>query len=182
MAGTYTKLYYHIVFSTKNRQRFIDETIDDELHKYICGIIRGFGGQAIEVNGTADHIHILAIIPPTISISDALRTIKANSSKWVHETTPALAAFAWQDGYSTFTVSASQVEPVRQYIRDQKSHHSERDFKSELLALLQKHGVDYGRAAPLGLIALSPLRGLSSDTARSPGVYTPGYVISPLRG
>lgn len=143
MAGTYTKLYYHIVFSTKNRQRFVSNSIENELHKYVCGIIRGFGGQAIEVNGTTDHIHILAIVPPTVSISDALRTIKANSSKWVHDTTPTLATFGWQDGYSAFTVSESQVESARQYIRDQKTHHRERDYKAELLALLQKHGVEY---------------------------------------
>jgi putative transposase len=143
MAGTYTKLYYHVVFSTKHRKRFITDQLEDELHKYICGIIRGIGGQAIEVNGTPDHVHILATIPPTVSISDALRTIKANSSKWVHETAPNVAAFAWQDGYSAFTVSASQIEAVRQYIRDQKDHHCERDFKAELLALLQKHGIEY---------------------------------------
>jgi REP element-mobilizing transposase RayT len=143
MAGTYTKLYYHIVFSTKNRQRFITDSIEGELHKYVCGIIRGFGGRAIEVNGTADHVHILAILPPAISISDALRTIKANSSKWVHDTSRVLAAFGWQDGYAAFTVSASQVESVRQYIRNQKVHHQERDYKSELLALLEKHGVEH---------------------------------------
>lgn len=143
MAGTYTKLYYHIVFSIKNRQRFITESIEGELHKYISGIIRGIEGSCIEINGTDDHIHILTILPPKIAISDALRTIKANSSKWLHETYPALAKFAWQDGYSAFSVSTSQVEPIRQYIRDQKNHHRETDFKVELLALLHKHGVEY---------------------------------------
>ena len=143
MAGTYTKLYYHIVFSTKNRQPFISPAIEDELYKYICGIIRNFGGSGIEINGAADHIHILAIIPPKLSLSETLRTIKANSSKWLHETKPECAEFAWQDGYAAFTVSASQVEGVRQYIRDQKKHHRERDYKAELLALLEKHGVEY---------------------------------------
>jgi REP element-mobilizing transposase RayT len=143
MAGTYTKLYYHIVFSTKNRQRYITDAIEDELHKYICGIVRNIDGSGIEINGASDHIHILAIIPPKISISDALRTIKANSSGWLHETKPECARFAWQDGYAAFTVSASNVESVRAYIRDQKTHHCERDYKSELLALLNKHGVEY---------------------------------------
>ncbi len=143
MAGTYTKLYYHIVFSTKIRQRFITESIEEELHKYISGIIRGIEGSCIEINGMPDHVHILAILPPKIAISDALRTIKANSSKWLHETNLTLSKFAWQDGYSAFTVSASQVELVRQYIRDQKAHHAERDFKAELLSLLEKHEVEY---------------------------------------
>ena len=142
MAGMYTKLYYHIVFSTKNRQRFII-SIEDELHKYISGILRGIEGSCIEINGAPDHVHMLAILPPKIAVSDALREIKANSSKWVHETKPELAQFGWQDGYSAFTVSKSQVEPVRQYIRDQKSHHAQRDFKTELISLLEKHEVEY---------------------------------------
>jgi putative transposase len=143
MAGTYTKLYYHIVFSTKHRAGFITPAIDEEIYKYVCGIIRGIGGHCIEINGTSDHVHLLAILPPKIAISDALRDIKANSSKWVHETKPTLAMFAWQDGYSAFTVSTSQVDPVREYIRDQKIHHCELDFKGELLGLLAKHEVEY---------------------------------------
>jgi putative transposase len=142
MPGTYTKLYYHIIFSTKNRQRLISAEIEDELHKYICGIVRNLDGSCIEINGDADHIHILAIILPKISISDVLRTIKANSSKWLHQKAK-YASFAWQDGYSAFTVSASQVDAVRQYIRDQKNHHCQRDFKAELLGLLDKHGIEY---------------------------------------
>jgi REP element-mobilizing transposase RayT len=143
MAGTYTKLFYHIVFSTKNRGGFITPTIEGELHKYVCGIVRGIGGSCVEVNGMPDHVHLLAILPPKIAVSDALREIKANSSKWVHETKPNLDKFAWQDGYSAFTVSKSQVESVRQYIRDQKAHHAAADFKAELLGLLAKHEVEY---------------------------------------
>jgi REP element-mobilizing transposase RayT len=107
MAGTYSKLYYHIVFSTKNRRQFIGPAIEDELYKYISGIIRNLEGSCIEINGMADHVHILAIIPPKISLSDALRPIKAGSSKWIHDTKPDLSSFGWQDGYAAFTVSAS---------------------------------------------------------------------------
>jgi REP element-mobilizing transposase RayT len=143
MAGTYMKLYYHIVFSTKNRQPFITSAIENELHKYVAGIIRGIDGHAIEVNGLADHVHILTILPPKIAVSDALRVIKANSSKWIHDTKPDLQRFGWQDGFSAFTVSKSQVEPVREYIRGQKEHHARQDYKAELVGLLVKHEVDY---------------------------------------
>jgi putative transposase len=143
MPGTYTKLYYHIVFSTKNRQPFINAGVESEFHKYMAGMIRGIDGSCIEINGMPDHVHLLTIFPPKIAVSDALRTIKANSSKWVHETKPALAHFGWQDGFAAFTVSKSQIEPVRQYIRDQKNHHRERDFKAELIGLLDKHEVEY---------------------------------------
>ena len=158
MAGTYTKLYYHIVFSTKHRSEFITPAIEVELHKYISGIVRGLEGSCIEINGMPDHVHLLAILPPKLAISDALREIKANSSKWVHETKPDLAKFGWQDGYAAFTVSKSQVGPVREYIRDQKLHHGERDFKAELLGLLAKHEVEFDERVHLGL--MSPLRGL----------------------
>jgi REP element-mobilizing transposase RayT len=143
MAGTYTKLYYHIVFSTKHRSNFITPTIEDELYKYIAGVLRGIDGACIEINGMPDHVHILAILPPKIAVSDALREIKANSSKWIHELKTGLAKFGWQDGYAAFTVSKSQVDSVRQYVRTQKQHHAERDFKAELLELLTRHDVEY---------------------------------------
>jgi REP element-mobilizing transposase RayT len=142
MAGTYTKLIYHIVFSTKNRQTFISATIEEELYKYIGGIIRGIGGVCLEIISTEDHVHILAVLPPRVAVSDALRDIKANSSKWVHETKPDLWRFGWQDGFSAFSVSKSQVEPVRKYIVEQKVHHKQRDFKTELLGLLDKHEIE----------------------------------------
>jgi REP element-mobilizing transposase RayT len=143
MAGTYTKLVYHIVFSTKHRQSFITPAIEEELYKYLAGIVRGIGGLCVSVNGTPDHVHLLVIFPPKIALSDALREIKANSSKWLHETKPELAKFAWQDGFAAFTVSKSAVEAVSEYIRNQKTHHGQRDFKAELLELLARHEVEF---------------------------------------
>lgn len=136
MAGTYTQLFYHLVFSTKNRQPFINEPIERDLHKYVFGIFRNLDASCIEINGMPDHVHILALLPPKIAVSDVLRDVKANSSRWVHDNHSQLADFAWQDGFAAFTVSKSQSESVRQYIREQKSHHSASDFKSELIALL----------------------------------------------
>ena len=143
MAGTYTKLCYHIVFSTKNRAGYITPSIEDELHKYLGGIVHGLGGLSVEVNGMSDHIHMLAILPPKIAVSDALRVIKTNSSKWVRESKRDLAMFGWQDGYAAFTVSRSQVDSAAAYVRQQKTHHARRDFQAEFLELLEKHGVEY---------------------------------------
>lgn len=143
MAGTYTKLFYHIVFSTKHRAPFITEAIEDELQKYISGIVRGIDGACLEINGMPDHVHLLALLPPKVAVSDALREIKSNSSKWVHETKAELAKFGWQDGYAAFSVSKSQVDSVREYIRNQKRHHGALDFKAELLKLLAKHEVEF---------------------------------------
>src|SRR5438105_9084387 len=113
MSHSYTQLIYHIVFSTKERRPWIDAAIGPRLHEYLGGGIRGEGGTAIIVNGVADHVHILAKLRQDKAISEVLRTIKANSSGWVHETFPNCRAFAWQSGYGAFTVSQSQVEKVR---------------------------------------------------------------------
>jgi putative transposase len=143
VAGTYTKLFYHVVFSTKHRQDLITPAIEDELQKYVAGIVRGIGGSCVAINGMPDHVHLLMILPPKIALSDALPEIKANSSKWVHASKPEMAKFAWQDGYAAFTVSKSAVEPVREYIRDQKLHHRGRIFQGELLELLARHEVEF---------------------------------------
>jgi len=142
MAGTYTRLFFHIVFSTKHRTEFITPAIEVQLYKYIAGIVRGTGGSCVEINGMPDHVHLLAILPPKTALSDALREIKSNSSGWIHETKSDFARFAWQDGYSAFTVSKSVVDPVREYIRDQKIHPGGRDYKAELLELLARHEIE----------------------------------------
>ena len=97
----------------------------------------------LEIGGMPDHVHLLLKLKPSIALSDMLRQIKANSSKWLHESGKDARKFGWQDGYAAFTVSESQVTRVAQYIRDQEQHHRGLPFKTELLALLKRHGVGY---------------------------------------
>lgn len=143
MPNTYTNLLFHIIFSTKERRPQIHAALKEELYRYIGGIIRAEGGVSIEIGGIEDHIHILAKIKPSVSVSETLNKIKSNSSKWVHDHKPADASFAWQVGYAAFTVSESQVERVRQYIRSQEDHHRRQTFQEELVDLLERHGVEY---------------------------------------
>ena len=143
MPSTYTNLLYHIVFSTKDRRPFLNPELQAELHPYIGGIILDAGGKPIEIGGVADHVHILAKLPATLAVADALRLIKSNSSKWVGERPDLAHAFAWQTGYSAFTVSKSQVDLVREYIRQQEQHHRKQDFKAELVSLLKKNDIEY---------------------------------------
>lgn len=150
MAGSYTNLIYHVVFSTKNRQRFLTPSVEEEIHRYMAGIVRNLDGVCLEINGMHDHVHLLLKLPAKLSLADALRTIKANASKWIHVEKPELSQFAWQDGYAAFSVSASQVETVREYVRNQKTHHATNDFKRELVSLLEKHGVEYDAKYLLG--------------------------------
>ena len=141
MPNTYTNLLYHIVFSTKDRAPLITENLKEELYKYTSGIIRDEGGVNLEIGGIEDHIHLLAKFKASVSVSDMLRLIKANSSKWANERTQ--GEFAWQEGYAAFTVSESQVVPVRRYIRNQVQHHRRQSYKEEFVALLERHGVEY---------------------------------------
>jgi putative transposase len=143
MPSTFTNLLYHIVFSTKQREPLITEDFQEELYKYIGGIIRAEGGILLEIGGIDDHVHLLAKIKPSISISEMLNKIKANSSKWVNENQKTSRRFAWQEGYAAFTVSESQAPHVREYIRNQVEHHQKISFQEEFIAILEKHGVSY---------------------------------------
>ena len=143
MSHTYTQLYTHIVFSTKNRFPFIDKELRTRIFPYMGGIIRELDGKPILVNGVADHIHILAALPARMAVSDVLRTIKTNSSKWVHEQFPVRSKFAWQTGYGAFSVSCRDVESVRDYIANQEEHHRHVTFQEEVLQFLKEYEVKY---------------------------------------
>ncbi len=123
MAGTFTFLGTHFVFSTKNRIPLISIDIKDRLCSYIGGIIKELGGILIEINAMPEHIHFYVYMPKTIAVSKFMEIVKANSSKWVHTTFPKKNDFGWQDGYGAFSVSKSSEEKVIQYIRDQQHHH-----------------------------------------------------------
>jgi REP element-mobilizing transposase RayT len=143
MSGTYTNLNYHIVFSTKERRELITSTIEDELHKYIGGIVRNLEGKLLEANGMPNHLHLLVKLKPKLALSDVIRDIKANSSGWLNERNRSLHKFAWQDGFAAFTVSQSQMPRVAGYIRNQKQRHKRMDYKTELVKLLEKNEIEY---------------------------------------
>ena len=143
MPGTYSQLLLHVVFSTKSRTPWIATEVAERLYPYIGGIIRAEKGMLYDIGGVEDHIHMYLRWRPDGSVSDLLRTVKARSSKWVHETFPALREFAWQEGYSVVSVSKSQEEAVKKYIAGQAEHHKKIDFKSELLRILRAHGIEF---------------------------------------
>ena len=141
MGHSYTNLLYHIVFATKGRRPLLKAPTAERLHAYIGGGIRDEGGTALIVNGTPDHVHILARLRQDKALSDVVRGIKANASKWIHQTFASQRSFAWQAGYGAFTVSESQVERVRRYVVEQEVHHRKRSFEEEFAALLTAHGI-----------------------------------------
>ena len=143
VSGTYTNLNYHFVFSTKNREPIIDNVWRETLYEYIGGIVRSEGGVLYRIGGMPDHLHLLINWQQTESLSNLMCRLKAHSSKWVHETFPALRHFAWQDGYAVFSVSKSQCDVVARYIDGQTEHHKKCSFLEELALFLKKHDVEY---------------------------------------
>jgi REP element-mobilizing transposase RayT len=138
---SHTNLIYHIVFATKERAPFITAELKPRLHQYLGGIVRGLEGLPIEINGMADHVHILARLPPTISVSAFMSKLKSNSSGWAKRQTQ--GRFAWQVRFAALTVSESQVERVRRYIRNQEAHHRRQSLEEEWRALLKANRIDF---------------------------------------
>ena len=143
MANTYTSLHYHIVFSTKSRVPYPKPEIEERVWEYLGGVARHHDMTALQIGGIEDHIHALIMAPPTIAPSQIAQFLKGDSSKWIHVTFPELRAFAWQTGFGAFTVSQSALEAVVSYIQRQRVQHQEKDFQSEYLDFLQRHGVEY---------------------------------------
>lgn len=143
MANTYTNLLYHIIFSTKDRIPLITNDFREELYKYMGGIIRGEKGILISIGGMPDHIHLAAKFKAGISVSDMLRKIKANSSKWANEKLNNRSKFGWQNGFGAFTVSESQLDTLLHYIERQEEHHRNKTFKEEFLEFLKKQNIEY---------------------------------------
>lgn len=143
MANTYTQIYIQIVFSVKGRQNLIQKTWQKELYKYICGIVKGKEQKVYAIGGVADHIHILLSLKPNISLSDLVRDIKANSSKWINEKQFVFDKFQWQEGFGAFSYAKSQLDSVIAYINNQEQHHKNKSFKEEYMALLKLFDVDF---------------------------------------
>jgi REP element-mobilizing transposase RayT len=144
MPDTLTNLLYHAVFATHERAPLIGEKLRPRLHAYIGGIVRSTGGVALEVGGTSDHAHLLARLPPGLSVSDAMRTLKSNSSRWMNQQLGS-GTFRWQTGYAAFSVSESQVARVRTYIRRQDEHHRRWSLEKEMEALFAANEIDSAR-------------------------------------
>ena len=141
MSHTHTNLLVHIVFSTQGHLPLITSEIKKELFAYMSGLVKELTGKPIIINGMADHVHLLILLPPNISISDAMRFVKANSSRWFKERFG--KKFAWQKGFGAFSVSRSNVDAVAKYIKDQEQHHKGFNFKKEFVSLLDKNDVEY---------------------------------------
>ena len=141
--STFTNLLFHIIYSTKYRKQTIRTQWQNDLYGYIGGIVRDQKGTLFKIGGVEDHLHLLIKLSPTIAISDVLRKIKSNSSKWINERSDVTRKFEWQSGYAAFSVSESQMPAVAEYIANQAKHHRKKTFEEEFLAILKKHNIEF---------------------------------------
>jgi putative transposase len=142
MPSTYASLYFHFVFSTKDRRRSINNSLESRLYSYLGGIIRNLGGVAKSIGGDADHVHLLASLKPRHCVAEVLQTLKANSSGWIHKEM-GIYSFEWQNGYGAFTVGKSELGVVEKYIEKQKERHRRKTFQEEYRELLQEFGIEF---------------------------------------
>ncbi len=139
-----------MIFSTKNRERYLRVDMRKRLWDYTNGIIKNLGSDSIAVGGYDEHCHILFQLHPTLAVSKAAQVIKANTSKWLSEVYPELRNFSWQEGYAAYSVSSSQVESVIRYIQNQEEHHKRVSFQEEYIAFLKANNIEYDERYVLG--------------------------------
>jgi len=143
MADTYTQIYIHVIFAVKGREHLISPLWKNELYKYITGIITNQQQKLIAINGMPDHIHLLIGLQPKMALSNLVRDIKANTSKFINEKSWVQGKFEWQHGFGAFSYSHSQLTTVIQHIQQQEEHHKKRTFREEYIELLKRFEVDY---------------------------------------
>jgi REP element-mobilizing transposase RayT len=140
---SYSNTLVHCVFSTKDRRKLLTPEILARLFPYLSGIARKNGMTALAVGGVEDHVHLLLSLPTMLPVAKAIQLVKGGSSKWLRETFPELAQFAWQAGYGAFSIGIAQVERTRRYIEGQADHHRETSFETEFIQFLKTHGIEY---------------------------------------
>jgi len=144
MAQSLSRLWTHLIFSTKNRFPFLtDKVLRREMHAYLAEMLRKHDCETLIVGGVEDHTHSLFALPRTTAIARVVKEVKRTSSSWIKEARPKLAKFHWQGGYAAFSVSQSNIDEVIRYIENQEQHHKRITFQDEYRAFLQAYAIDY---------------------------------------
>ncbi|MFP4579250.1 MAG: IS200/IS605 family transposase [Candidatus Sumerlaeia bacterium] len=136
----------HIIFSTKNRERFLGDAIRQGAHGYLAATIRNMGCECFRVGGVEDHVHLAVRLSRTLTIADLVEQIKTSSSKWAKTQNNSLSAFAWQKGYACFSISPKDLNSLIQYIDEQGQRHKKQSFQEEFKMFLDHYGIDYNES------------------------------------
>ena len=143
MPQSLVKNYVHLVWSTKNRQPFIDKNIKDELYAYMASISNNLESHVLQIGGVEDHIHILCLLSRKIAMMKLVEEVKSHSSKWIKTKGDNYQNFYWQNGYGGFSVNPKEIEVVKKYIGNQEEHHKKRTFKEEYRMFLNQYKMEF---------------------------------------
>ncbi len=143
MPGTFSQIYIQYVFAVKGRENLLLPAFQNEIYKYIAGIVEGKDQKSLAVNGMEDHIHVLVGLKPAMRIADLVRDIKNNSSNFINEKGFLKQKFSWQDGYGAFSYAQSNFGIVVDYIKNQKEHHKKKTFQEEYRDFLKKFNIPF---------------------------------------
>ncbi len=143
MPQSLSSILIHLIFSTKNRERFITANLEKELHPYMATIFRSQKSPTLSIGGSTDHVHILFALSRVSKIADVVEEVKTNTSKWIKTKGPELRTFQWQRGYGAFSIGQSQVSALKRYVARQKVHHQRVTFQEEYRKFLTSYGIEY---------------------------------------
>jgi REP element-mobilizing transposase RayT len=143
MPQSLSKVIIHIIFSTRDRDPWLDRDVRPRMHAYVATICRDLNAESFRVGGVADHLHLVTTLPRTLSQATMIETMKKTSSKWIKALDPKYRGFYWQRGYGAFSVSPSQLQAVLEYVESQEVHHRTRSFQEEYRDFLGKYGIEF---------------------------------------
>lgn len=143
MSSTFSQIYIQIVFAVKGRASLIHASWEEELYKYITGIVQNKDQKMLAINGMADHIHILIGMKPSCCLSDLVREIKKSSNEFIKEKKFTKIKFQWQSGFGAFSYSQKDIDNVISYVNNQKAHHKKKTFKKEYTNFLNKFQIEF---------------------------------------
>ncbi|HEY0761696.1 MAG TPA: transposase [Pyrinomonadaceae bacterium] len=144
MAQSLSRLWTHLIFSTKDRYPFLrDKVLRGEMHAYLAEMLRVHDCETLIVGGVEDHAHSLFALSRTHSIASVVKEVKRTSSGWIKTTSRKLSKFHWQAGYGAFSVSQSNLTAVIRYIENQEEHHKRVTFQDEYRRFLKAYGVEF---------------------------------------
>jgi putative transposase len=138
MPGTFSQIYIQVVFAVRGRDSLIDLSWEEELYKYITGIVQNKEQKMLAINGMPDHIHFLIGLKPSCCLSELVREVKKSSNDFINDKKLCKHKFYWQEGYGAFSYSHSNLSNVITYIMNQKEHHQKKSFKEEYVDFLNK--------------------------------------------
>ena len=143
MSQSLSNVIVHIIFSTKDREPWLDRAVRPRMDGYLATVCRDLGAEFVHANGAADHVHVITTLPRTLSQAEMVEEVKKTSSKWIKAIHPRYRGFSWQRGYGVFSVSPSQLKAVLNYVNGQDEHHRTRTFQEEYGEVLRKHAVQF---------------------------------------